>query len=466
MAQRTEADGERRAWTLVVTLGLTETTSYGVLYYAFTVFLTPMQTELGWSRSALTGAFSLALLLSGVVGLLVGRWLDRHGPHALMTIGSCLAVALVLAWSQARNLIVFYLIWAGIGVVMAAVLYEPAFWVVARHFTSQRGRALTVLTFIAGFASVIFVPLAGALVLAQGWRAALVTLAVIFAIGTIPAHSLVLRERRNGAPSLRRRGEMEPLTPDLSPRERGEIGASLRSMAFWGIAAAFFLITLSTSALAVHLVPLLQGRGYSQTFATTTVGVYALMALPGRLIFTPLGDRVHRNWVVASIFFVHALGILALLLAPGMLGIVGYVVLSGAGFGAIMPARASLVAEVYGAAHFGQINSVVAFVSLVARSIGPIGMSLIYEFAGGYPVALAGLVATALLAMVALLLADRCGAVGADLPLRAQPSVAMWMVRWRGPSSSTSTTRCHVPSSRRRLAKGSATDGPISEERM
>jgi len=412
MAQRTAADGGRRAWTLVVTLGLTETASYGVLYYAFTVFLSPMQAELGWSRSALTGAFSLSLLLSGVTGLLVGRWLDRHGPHALMTLGSCLAVALTLAWSQARNLVVFYLIWAAIGVVMAAVLYEPAFWVVARRFTRQRGRALTVLTFVAGFASVIFVPLAGALVLAQGWRAALVTLAIILAVVTIPAHALVLRERRDLTPQPplpQGEGEPEPVLGGKSAGEAKGAGGStaLRSLAFWGIAAAFFLITLSTSALAVHLVPLLQGRGYSQTFATTTVGIYALMALPGRLIFTPLGDRIHRNWVVASIFFIHALGMLALLLAPGMIGIVGYVVLSGAGFGAIMPARASLVADVYGAAHYGQINSVVAFVSLVARSIGPIGMSLIYEFAGGYPMALAGLVATALLAMAALLLADR-----------------------------------------------------------
>ena len=416
MAQRTAVDGGRRAWTLVVALGLTETASYGVLYYAFTVFLAPMQAELGWSRSALTGAFSLALLISGVAGLLVGRWLDRHGPHALMTLGSCLAVALALAWSQARNLVVFYLIWAALGVVMAAVLYEPAFWVVARRFTRQRGRALTVLTFIAGFASVIFVPLAGALVLAQGWRAALVTLAIILAIVTIPAHALVLRERRDGAPQPplpQERGSKIDRAASFSPMGREEFNgtthskAALRSLAFWGIAAAFFLITLSTSALAVHLVPLLQGRGYSQTFATTTVGVYALMALPGRLIFTPLGDRIHRNWVVASIFFIHALGMLALLLAPGMVGIVGYVILSGMGFGAIMPARASLVADVYGSTHYGQINSVVAFVSLVARSIGPIGMSLVYEYAGGYPVALAGLVATALLAMAALLLADR-----------------------------------------------------------
>ena len=213
--------------------------------------------------------------------------------------------------------------------------------------------------------------------------------------------------------SHRERGSKIDRAASFSPMGREEFNgtthskAALRSLAFWGIAAAFFLITLSTSALAVHLVPLLQGRGYSQTFATTTVGVYALMALPGRLIFTPLGDRIHRNWVVASIFFIHALGMLALLLAPGMVGIVGYVILSGMGFGAIMPARASLVADVYGSTHYGQINSVVAFVSLVARSIGPIGMSLVYEYAGGYPVALAGLVATALLAMAALLLADR-----------------------------------------------------------
>jgi MFS family permease len=409
MARRREADGGRHAWTLVVALGLTETTSYGVLYYAFTVFLAPMQVELGWSRSALTGAFSLALLLSGVVGLAVGRWLDHHGPHALMTVGSCLAVALVLAWSQTRSLPGFYLIWAAIGVVMAAVLYEPAFWVVARHFTRQRGRALTVLTFVAGFASVIYVPLAGALVRAQGWRMALVTLAVILAIGTIPAHALMLRERRDLAPQPprpRSEGEPEAALAGEKVASASRV-AALRSLAFWGIAAAFFLVTLSTSALAVHLVPLLQGRGYSQTFATTTVGVYALMALPGRLIFTPLGDRLHRSWVVASIFLVHALGMLALLLAPGMIGIVGYVILSGAGFGAIMPARASLVAEVYGGAQYGQINSVVAFVTLVARALGPVGVSLVYDHAGGYPVALAGLVVTALLAMAALLLADR-----------------------------------------------------------
>lgn len=182
-------------WVLVGTLAFTELTSWGVLYYAFSVFLVPMQEDLGWSRAALTGAFSLALLLSGVAGVPVGRWLDRHGPRGLMTVGSLAAAGLVLAWSAIKNLTAFYLIWAGIGVAMATVLYEPAFVVVAMWFARRRGRALTVLTFVAGFASVVYTPVSGWLIQTQGWRGALVILATVLALTTAPLHALVLRRR-------------------------------------------------------------------------------------------------------------------------------------------------------------------------------------------------------------------------------------------------------------------------------
>lgn len=408
MIRRSGGENERQDWELVVILGITETISYGVLTYAFTVFITPMQTELGWSRSALTGAYSLALLVSGVAGLLVGHWLDRHGPHALMTVGSCCAAALTLAWSQTRNLTLFYLLWAAIGIVMAAVQYEPAFWLIARRFSRSRGRALTALTFIAGFASVIFVPLAGALVQAQGWRGALVTLAIILAVGTIPAHALALRRRPSStAPRVVGASAQAASARPVSQAPGMTRGEALHSAAFWWITAAFFLISLSTSAISVHLVPLLTDRGYSQTYATTTVGAFALMAMPGRLIFTPLGDRFRRSWVIAFIFVSHALGMMSLLLAPGQAGIIGFVALFGTGFGAVTPARAALVADVYGPAHYGQISSVVALATMLARALGPLGMSLLYEYAGGYPAALVALTAMALLGVLALLLADR-----------------------------------------------------------
>ena len=171
-------------WLLVLTLGVTETISWGVLYYAFAVYLTPMQAELGWSRGEMTGAFSVALLVAGLAAIPVGRWLDRHGPRLLMTLGSIAATGLVLAWSRVDGIQQLYLLWAAIGLTMSATLYDPAFATATRWFERDRVRALTVITLMAGFASTIFIPLASWLVQVQGWRTSLVTLAVILAVGT------------------------------------------------------------------------------------------------------------------------------------------------------------------------------------------------------------------------------------------------------------------------------------------
>src|SRR5207249_2466331 len=119
-------------------LAVTETVSWGILYYAFAVFLGPMQDALGWSKTELTGAFSLALAVSALSAFPVGRWLDRHSPRPLMTLGSLAGALLVFAWSQVHELAVFYLVWVGIGVVMACVLYEAAFAVVTKWFGERR----------------------------------------------------------------------------------------------------------------------------------------------------------------------------------------------------------------------------------------------------------------------------------------------------------------------------------------
>src|SRR5215213_8159844 len=102
-------------WYITITLALTETISWGIVYYSFSVFLSPMEANLGWSRAQLTGGFSLALLVMGAMAFPVGTWIDWHGPRLLMTIGSIAASLLVIAWSQVTTLTAFYLIWAGLG---------------------------------------------------------------------------------------------------------------------------------------------------------------------------------------------------------------------------------------------------------------------------------------------------------------------------------------------------------------
>jgi MFS family permease len=113
------------------------------------------------------------------------------------------------------------------------------------------------------------------------------------------------------------------------------------------------------------------------------MGVLGLMALPGRLVFTPLGGRWPRAAVTASIFVLQSLACLIVLSTRAAAGVWLFVILFGAGFGAITPARAALVAERYGSSHYGKIAGVLALVVSLARAAAPVGASWLYALGGG-----------------------------------------------------------------------------------
>jgi len=136
------------------------------------------------------------------------------------------------------------------------------------------------------------------------------------------------------------------------------------------------------------------------------MGAVGLMALPGRLVFTPLGERWSRTAVTASIFALQAvgLGVLAISTAPAAVWM--FVAFFGAGFGAITPARAALVADLYGAAEYGRISGLLSLVLSLARAAAPVGASLLYLM-GGYGPVFWALLGLSVLGVLAILRAGR-----------------------------------------------------------
>lgn len=383
------ASGVYYGWVLVATLSVTETVSWGILYYAFSVMLAPMQADLGWSRADLSGAFSLAVLLSGIAAVPVGRWLDRRGSRLLMAAGSCAATLLVLAWSGARDLPTFYAVWAAIGVTMASVLYDPAFAVITTWFRRRRARALLVLTLAAGLASTIFVPLAAWLVQLQGWRQALVTLAAVLGVTTILPHALLLRRRPedlglqvDGAAAAAGQDTATPL-PHGAPQGM-PFSAVVRLPSFPWLATAFFLYALASIGTSIHLVAYLGDRGYGLGFAASAAGAVGAMQLVGRLLFAPLERRVPQRFVTAIVLLVQPVAFLVLLLARNVAGVLAFVALFGASRGAATLARATLVADLYGAAHYGSINGVLTLILTLAQAGAPLAMGAGYDLLGSY----------------------------------------------------------------------------------
>ena len=409
-------------WTIAGTLALTETVSWGILFYAFSVFITPMQEDLGWSQASLTGAYSVALLLSGLAAPLVGRWLDRHGPRALMTAGSVLGSVLVLAWAGVETAWVFYLIWAGIGLAMSATLYEPAFATLATWFERGRPRAMLVVTIAAGFASTIFLPLSGWLVEALGWRQALVALAAILATLTILPHAVFLRRRPEDL-GLRPDGARLSapsgidVADDLSGSHQNSatriavpgvpLAVAVRDSAFRWLTVAFFLETFASVAIGVQLIPYLTDRGDGAAFAATAAGLIGAFQVVARVLATVLGSRVSQVALTGTVFAGQALAVAILLTSEGKAGILVAVVLLGAGRGVVTLMRPALIADFYGRAHFGAISGMLAFFLTGARALAPVGSGIAYGLAGGYRPVFAGLACVSLLAALSMVAVGR-----------------------------------------------------------
>lgn len=398
-------------WVVVGTLGVTETISYGVLFYAFSVFITPMQASLGWSRAETTGAFSLALLVSGLAAYPVGHWLDERGPRLLMTAGSCAGVLLLLAWAHVHDLVRFYLVWAGIGLAWSAVLYPPAFATVAAWFHERRAHAITVLTLMAGTASLIFVPLAGWLVRALEWRTALVVLAAILAAGTVLPHALVLRKapHRDEAAS--------GAAPSLL------IGAVVRLPGFWWLTVAFTLMAFVDIAMAVHLVPYLTGIGFAPAFAAAALGLVGLSQLLGRVVFVSVARLLPGPLLSAAVFALEAIGFLVLL-AGGAAGVLAFVLLYGAGRGAMTILRANVIAELYGRRHYGRISGLFTLFIVTGQALGPVSAGAAYDAIGGYTAVIVAMAAIAGAAAGAVAVAGRLNVSRGEARSLPDPSAA------------------------------------------
>ncbi|RKR93035.1 putative MFS family arabinose efflux permease [Micromonospora pisi] len=399
VATDTRPGGHRtvfHGWRIVAAFAVTQTVGYGTLYYAFAVLLQPMATTLHTSTTAVTGAFTASILAGAVVAVPVGRWLDRHGGRALMTTGSLVATTLVVAWSQVRTVAQLYAVLIGIGLTAAMVLYEPAFAVIISWFDpDRRAKALLAVTVVAGFASSIFLPLTGQLVDRYGWRTALLILAVVHGVVTVPLHAFIVRRPPRG-PSA---------APHTVSAVRGAaVRAALTDSRFWCLAVAFVAHSAAMSAMTVHLVGFLVREGHRATFAATFAGLLGALSVTGRLLLTGAQRRVRITTMVAAIFGIQAVAALCL---PGIAdsapGAVAGVTAFGLGFGIASLAAPALLTERYGTAAYATIAGTLATPVTLAKAGAPLGAAALLSANGGYSAVLAAISGTCLVAVAGIL---------------------------------------------------------------
>lgn len=385
----------RRPSRAVACLAVTQTVGYGVLYYAFAVFITPMMAQLHASRTAVTGALAASVLAEAVAAVPVGRWVDRHDGASLMCAGSVVESVLLAAWAGTDNLLCLYAVWIGIGAVSAAVLYETAFAVLVPRLKDPAARASAVLavTLTAGFASTLFIPGPAFLIDLTGWRRAALALAVLHALVAIPLHMRLRGERTNG-----HGGSDSDSDDDGRVADSGEIGAvslagppnttpeplsAFRDPAFWLFAFAFTTNSAAVYSAAVLLPTLLHDLGHPATFSTTVTGLLGVSSVTGRLLGTASRRRVPTAVPAAILFALQTAGAALLpLLGRGTPGCACCVICLGLGSGVGSLARPLIQVERFGTNRYATVSSAWTLPATAAKSIAPVLLTTLLLNAG------------------------------------------------------------------------------------
>lgn len=385
-------------WYIVGVALVAQFVAMGTQTYASTVFLKPMTTDLGWTRSEFSAVQTVSTFVMGVFGFWVGAQIDRRGPRPLMLAGGIICGIALMSTSRVQDLWQFYLARGVAQTLGNAMLGNLVVNVtLSKWFIARRGMAVAIASAGVSLGGVLMTPMVSMVVQGWGWREGWVFLGLLVWALIIPSAFII-----------RRAPEDYGMHPDgLTPAEAASVAAgkkrlsaasevqwtrpeAIRTNTIWLIILAYGIANIGIGALLLHLVPFLTDHGWSRSEASWIYSIQAWVALVSKPAWGVLMDRFHPRYLSAFGFAVAAVGVLALLGAAqsdSWIPVSAAMALWGLGIGGAIPLQETVWANYFGRMHLGKIRSVAMPFSIIFGAGGPLLAGVLYDTSGSYAIA-------------------------------------------------------------------------------
>ncbi len=389
--------GQRRSAT-VAGLGIAQTLAWASSYYLPAMLATSMAHDLGIATPTVFLGFSLALVVSALLGPLAGKLIDRFGGRPVLAANSFVFALGLAGLALAQGPAGMFLAWAVLGVAMAAGLYEAAFAALVHLYGKDARGAITGITLLAGFASTVGWPLSAWLELEWGWRTACGVWAGLHLVVALPLNLMLPSSPVAPSAHAPRAADRAVSAPASPAGQNSNRTAVLLAFVF---AVTWFIST----AMAAHLPRLLQVQGVPLATALVFAGLVGPAQVAGRLLEYGLLRNIHPLVSARVAGAMHTVGAMAFLFIGVPAGAV-FTVLHGAGNGVLTIAKGTLPLVLFGVKDYGARQGLLMVPARFAQALSPwlFGLALDRYGAGAlwFSAALGGLGFTAL-----LLLQDR-----------------------------------------------------------
>ncbi|MBV8591135.1 MAG: MFS transporter [Acetobacteraceae bacterium] len=346
------------------------------------VLIVPLEHEFHWSRSTISFAIGVNLLLYGLIGPFAAAMIDRLGVRRTMTAAlavTVVGVALTPAMRQSWQLV---LLW---GVVVGAscgvIGNFLAAFIAARWFRIRQGLVLGLLTAANAAGQLLFLPTLASLVTQAGWRAMSLVLAAIVAV-FIPLIAVLMRDRPEDLGLMPygdiRDPKSSPPVSDGNPFTLAfrAFGEGARSRDFWLIAGSYFVCGASTNGLiGTHLIPACVDHGLAEVTGAGLLAATGVFSFLGGTLSGWLSDRLDNRLLLAWYYGLRGLSLLYLPFAFDMsiYGLSVFSIFYGLDWIAGVPPTVRLLSRVVGSERTGVM---VAWITVIHQVGGALAAYL------------------------------------------------------------------------------------------
>lgn len=358
----------------------------------FSVFMKPLEDELGWSRSTITVAFTLGSIGGSLLSVFIGNILDRYGARSVTVIaGITVAISLfgIAIMSEPWHF------WIAYGIARSAALAGVSLGTsvaIANWFIKNRGRATAIRAMgQRGGQAVVPILIMPVLIL-FGWRESFVLLSVLaLVLITLPAFFFI-----------RRRPEDHGMMPDGIGRNNADTSGVINDEISWNLTQVrktrtLWMITIGMSAgiaaqiaINVHAVANFQDLGMSEGLSITIASIFTGVAAISMMGWGFLLDRIHVRYVSMISMALFIVSMFILLSAESYISATLFAVIFGLATGGWTVSQMVMIPNYFGRMHAGSIKGFISPVEGVIGISGPLIAAFLFDQYGSYDIAFVG----------------------------------------------------------------------------
>jgi MFS family permease len=382
---RKPSGGESRFFYgyIVVLMAFAIMVIVGGTMFAFGVFFTPLSADFGWTRALTSGAFSLFMVVHGLLSIVVGRLTDRFGPRIVVTLCGFfigLGYLLMSQISSAWQLYLFYGVIIGVGMGGGFI---PQLSTVARWFVKRRGLMSGISIAGIGVGTMVIPSLANWLISDYGWPISYVVMGFIVLVVILSAAQFLWRDP--GQIGQLPYGHNELLEEDLTSKVKEfSLREAMRTSQFWLLCGAYLGFGLFLQAVMVHIVPHTIVLGIPSAAAATVLVFIGGFNILGKVAIGGVADRIGNKSALIISFVLTTAALAWLLVANEMWMFYLFAALFGIAYGGLAALPAPVVADLFGLSSHGVIFGVIVFLLTIGGALGPVLAGGIFDVMGSY----------------------------------------------------------------------------------